>query len=223
MASPQTEDGYTKIANEIQDALCHTRIPGEERQVLDVIFRKTYGWNKCEDAISLSQFSAMTGIKKPNVIGAIKGLLSKKIIIVIQKDNSPAHVYKFNKNYEQWKPLSKKITTKIVIQKDNPSLSKKIPTKDTTTKDNIYPPDFLKFWEAYPNKKAKLEAFKAWSKSNGQRPHVDTLLTSISKQKQSLAWKKDNGQFIPHPATWLRQGRWEDEGMVEKKSDPFKN
>lgn len=142
MASPQIEDGYTKIANELMDHLCHYRIPGEERQVLDCIFRKTYGWGKIEDAIALSQFVEMTGMKKPNIIGAIKSLLSKKIIIVIQKDNRSGHIYKINKDYETWQPLSKKITlskriTSViqkdndVIQKDNETLSKEIPTKET--------------------------------------------------------------------------------------------
>ena len=56
MASPQLKDGYVAIANEIMDALAHIRIPGEARQVLDVILRKTYGWKKKEDEISLSQF-----------------------------------------------------------------------------------------------------------------------------------------------------------------------
>lgn len=141
MANPQKEEGFTAIANEIMDALCRIRIPGEERQVLDCILRKTYGWQKTEDAIALSQFAEMTGIKKPNVIGAIKGLLSKKIISVIQKDNASAKVYRFNKDFEQWQPLSKKITLskKIigVMEKDNPSLSKTIPTKETTTKETI--------------------------------------------------------------------------------------
>lgn len=142
MANPQVEDGRTEIANDIQDAFCRTRIAGEERQVLDCILRKTYGWHKVEDAISLSQFADMTGMKKPAIVRAIKGLLSKKIIIVIKKDNAPAQIYRFNKDYDQWEPLSKKITLskkiKTVIKKDNPSLSFLSTTKATTTKANIY-------------------------------------------------------------------------------------
>lgn len=111
MANPQKEDGFTAIANEIMDALCHIRIPGEERQVLDCVLRKTYGWNKCEDAIALTQFTEMTGLKKPTVCRAINRLLSKKIIaVIIEKDNGMGKVYRFNKNYNGWLPLSKKIT-----------------------------------------------------------------------------------------------------------------
>ena len=130
MASPQIENGYTKIANEIIEALAGIRISGEEMQALWVILRKTYGWNKKEDKISLSQFALLTGVKKPNIIRAIKKLLSKKIII-IKNDNGNPLKYRFNKDFDAWKPLSKKIT---VIKKDNKSLSKMIPTKETVQK-----------------------------------------------------------------------------------------
>jgi len=140
------KDGYCKIANELMGALGRIRIPGEANQILNVIIRQTYGWNKKKDQISLSQFVEKTGIKKPNVRRAIKTLqgmnliivgriaLSKKIMSVIEKDNADIPSYGINKDYETWKPLSKKIT---VIEKDNRSLSKKIPTKDTITKDKV--------------------------------------------------------------------------------------
>ena len=131
MANPQP-DKYTKISNELLDALIRYRIPGEQMQVFLFIMRKTYGYNKKQDAIALSQFVDATGIKKANVSRAIKGLLSKKIII-IKKDNGIAHVYEIIKDYEKWEPLSKKIT---IIKKDNLPLSKKSTTKDNTTKDS---------------------------------------------------------------------------------------
>lgn len=163
MASPQTEDGYTRIANELLEALARIRVPGEARQVLDVILRKTYGFGKKEDAISLSQFVLATGILKPNVCASLNQL--KKMNLIIQKDNDVANIYCINKDYTSWRPLSKKITVlskkitigennqhnqglegdsliiqkdngqKNVIQKDNASLSKRIPTIDNTTKE----------------------------------------------------------------------------------------
>jgi phage replication O-like protein O len=139
--SPQLENGYIKIANEIMDALAKTRIPGVERQCLDFILRKTYGFNKKQDSISLSQFVKATGIKKPNIIVALNGLLSKKIIKIIKNHNKTGKVYEFNKHYNQWQPLPKKkaLLKNItgVIKKHNKSLLKTIPTKDNSTKDNI--------------------------------------------------------------------------------------
>jgi len=132
MANPQTENGYLRIATELAVKLAKYRISGQEWQILLVILLKTYGFNKKQDRISLSQFVELTGINKPCVIREIKELLSKKIII-IQKDNDFNTTYSIQKDYDLWKPLSKKITS--VIQKDNKSLSKKIPTIDII--DNI--------------------------------------------------------------------------------------
>ena len=53
--SPQIENGYTKIANELLDALCKTKMPGTSRQIFNVILRKTYGFNRKKDSISRSE------------------------------------------------------------------------------------------------------------------------------------------------------------------------
>ena len=100
-----------------------------------VIFRKTYGWNKREDIISLSQFVLSIQIMKPNVIRAVNKLRKRNLII--QTDNAIAKKYRFNKDFQTWRPLSKQIT---VIQTDNKSLSKQIPTKDNIQKQYIYKP-----------------------------------------------------------------------------------
>src|SRR3990167_1385632 len=125
VANPQLTDGYLKIANPIISALQKIRISGEEWQILLVVLRQTYGYNKKEDAISLGQFSKYTGIKRPNIARAIKKLLSKKILeTVIIIDNSYITTYRFNKDFEQWRPVVKKDTT--VVNNDNTLLSKKI-------------------------------------------------------------------------------------------------
>jgi phage replication O-like protein O len=139
MASPQVENGYTRIANEIMEALARIRIPGEARQVLDVIVRQTYGFNKKVDTISLGQFCLKTGMKKPNCVRAINKALSMNL--VIKKDNGSIPLYSINKNFDAWKPLSKKImlSKKItsVIKKDNNRYQKRYPQKkkETPTKE----------------------------------------------------------------------------------------
>lgn len=127
---PKIEDGYTKIANEIMDALCRYRIPGEQRQCLDFILRKTYGFNKKEDRISNGQFCKATGLKKPSVCRALKGLIDKNI--VSKKVNNYIPSYCFNKHYKKWKVLAKKITVskKVIL-----GVTKKLPTKESTTKE----------------------------------------------------------------------------------------
>lgn len=146
MANPQIENGHTDIANELIEALAHIRIAGEEMQCLWVIFRKTYGWHKREDNISLSQFAVMTGLNKPAVLRALNKLLSKKIIEIIKNDNNMGNKYRFNKDFTQWQPLAKKITAlskKIMTVGNNDNLplsilqpQKKLITKETITKEN---------------------------------------------------------------------------------------
>lgn len=68
--------------------------------------------------------------------------------------------------------------------------------------------DFEVFWSAYPKKVGKQAAKEAFEKVNVP---VESLVTAIKRQECSPQWSKDGGQYIPNPATWLNQGRWEDE------------
>lgn len=68
---------------------------------------------------------------------------------------------------------------------------------------------FDEFWQAYPKKVAKGDAEKAWKKLKTDL--LPRILEALDQQKQSLAWRKDKGQFIPYPATWLNAKQWEDE------------
>lgn len=138
MENPQKENGHVDIANSIMDAFARTRIPGQARQILDFILRKTYGWKKKTDFISLSQFCAGTGLKKTHVVRAVH-LLEKMNLIVTQKGNGIAKEYGLNKHFETWNPYPKKVTYPKMVtsipQNGNASYPKMVPTKDTTTKD----------------------------------------------------------------------------------------
>lgn len=70
---------------------------------------------------------------------------------------------------------------------------------------------FATFWSAYPRKVAKPEAVKAWLKVKPDAELAQKIMDGLSRAKQSRDWIKDDGQFIPYPATWLNQGRWDDE------------
>jgi hypothetical protein len=69
---------------------------------------------------------------------------------------------------------------------------------------------FDEFWKAYPKKKAKDDARKAFDKRQPTRQLLDAMLKAIRLQAVSVDWLKDGGQFIPYPASWLNAGRWQD-------------
>lgn len=71
--------------------------------------------------------------------------------------------------------------------------------------------DFDLFWECYPKKKAKLDALKAWKQTESIRPDIEKILAAINAQSDSDDWSRNGGQYIPYPASWLRDGRWDDE------------
>lgn len=70
---------------------------------------------------------------------------------------------------------------------------------------------FDAFWAGYPRKTAKQAAQKAWAKLKPDAALIASIAESLAKHRMSRDWLKDNGQFIPHPASWLNGRRWEDE------------
>lgn len=111
---------------------------------------------------------------------------------------------------------------------ENPPVSQSEPKKSltnnqqplTNNQDTPKPPKgvdgrFEAFWKAYPKKIGKDAAHKAFEKRKPTDALVTQMIRAIRVQCESDAWKKDGGQFIPHPATWLNQGRWQDETQVE--------
>ena len=107
-ASPQAEDGFIRIASEIVDALCKVNLSAYESRVLWFILRKTYGWQKKTDWISLSQFSKGTGLDKRHVHRTLKRLQEREIV----KDA------KLNRNIECTKILSmnKQVDNKYLLR-----------------------------------------------------------------------------------------------------------
>jgi|GEM_PF-2406086 len=100
MANPQIEDGYTRLANEILEALCVINLSAYEFRVLMAIFRKTYGYQKKEDNISLSQIAAITHLSRSFVSRALRKLEFKGLIAVDRSQRIPN--IRFVKDYTQW-------------------------------------------------------------------------------------------------------------------------
>jgi phage replication O-like protein O len=117
--SPQLENGHGKIANEIMEALSRTYMSSYESQFLWCLFRKTYGWSKKDDWISLSQITEETGIHKAHASRTKKKLITRRI--VTQTGNKLA----FNKYYSQWMRLPKQVP---VTQTGTPAQTGNTPT-----------------------------------------------------------------------------------------------
>jgi len=140
MENPQTENGHIDIANEIAEKLSSFHLSGNEWLILWVILRKTWGWHKKEDAISLTQFEKKTGLSRPSVREALTKLVGKKVLVVGKKVLG-TNTYGFNKLYSQW-VVGKKVlvgfSVRLVGKKEPILVGKKEHTKEnkeTITKE----------------------------------------------------------------------------------------
>ena len=88
---------------------------------------------------------------------------------------------------------------------------KEHPRSRKSTREKKSPDGFEKFWSAYPRKTAKPQALKAFEKLGPDPSLLERMLAAVARQSKSDQWVKDGGQFIPHPATWLNNSRWEDQ------------
>lgn len=114
---PQVEDGnYTRIHNDILDAITRGKFTVYEYKCLLFLLRMTYGWQKKEDAISLKQWEDGTGITKRHVARTLKTLEKKNVVYRKggARGRGKTAVYGFNKYIDTW---SEKVPERVPITK----------------------------------------------------------------------------------------------------------
>lgn|GEM_PF-2402717 len=234
-ASPQLENGYTRLANELLDALICAGLTARQWAVVMTIIRKTYGFNKTSDEIGLSQLSAMTGLDKSNLSRTVRELEIAKVIH--RSGGTHGHTLSINKHHKQWglsnqqpqlskqQPLSKQQQKGCqndnsgVVKSTIEGLSNQQPqytslktTQKTTPKDNLsrsLRERFDSFWTAYPRKKSKTAAEKALAKLKPNEQLLADIMSGLEKAKTSVEWLDKT--YIPYPASWLNDGGWMDD------------
>lgn len=70
---------------------------------------------------------------------------------------------------------------------------------------------FQRFWQAYPKKRNRGTAEKAFAKVKPDEALLARILQAVEVAKRRDDWRKDNGQFVPYAASWLNAKGWEDE------------
>lgn len=114
------------------------------------------------------------------------------------------------------------------IKNDN-NIPPKSPQGDGEKKPSLQERRFESFWSVYPKKKAKDAARRAWMRLKPDENLCATIVESVSEHiARDPSWSKDGGQYIPHPATYLNSGGWQDEfGQKQPEleydpDDPYK-
>ncbi|EIU9383780.1 replication protein, partial [Salmonella enterica] len=94
------ENGYLRLANQIQDALCIVELSGREFRVLNAIIRLTYGWSKKSDRIANSLIADKTTLKVKHVSEAVLSLAYRNIIIL--RRIGQTRYIGINTNLDKW-------------------------------------------------------------------------------------------------------------------------
>lgn len=100
------------------------------------------------------------------------------------------------------------VITDVITPVKHAGITKPYHATSTST-SSLSESEFEQFWNQYPRRIGKKAAHKAWTAAK-DRPPLPRIVSALTTAKQSPDWTKDNGKFIPHPATWLNQGRWDD-------------
>ncbi|MBA7484710.1 hypothetical protein ES707_20240 [subsurface metagenome] len=135
MAKPDTENGHIDIAHDLAEALMRVNLSGYQNRIIWCIFRKTYGWHKSTDKISLTLFEKMTGMERRNINRTIKELEDMNMVIVDR--NNRVNTYKFNSDYDTWKIIDS-VNIDTSVKRDTKVVSKETPklvSKETHTKE----------------------------------------------------------------------------------------
>lgn len=130
------EDGYTRIANELLEAVMLAGMTQHQLLVFMAVMRKTYGFNKKVDWVSNEQLSQLTGML-PHKCSAAKSALVKRNILTQE-----GRLTGINKELNEWKnePYPKKVNLpksgkKCLPESGNGSYPNRVTTKDNITKD----------------------------------------------------------------------------------------
>jgi len=121
-------------------------------------------------------------------------------------DSSTARVYKHRDKVKRFSNVT--VTPPETENRDREQ--RKVKTLDQPK--TLIESRFTVFWESYPRKVGKPAARKAWSKILGIENHSGEVLAGLSRW--IVYWT--DPEYIPHPATFLNQRRWEDDVPTRK-------
>lgn len=211
MANPQP-DQFTRISNEILGELIRAKLSGQELQLILFIIRKTYGYNKKEDYIALSQMAKALNTSYIRCSQLINQLQQRHIVTLKENIKGGMNKYSFNKDYEQWKTLNKKINP--LKEKRKRPLRKTLSTKDNITKE-IY--IVLSHWnskESLPThelkgqigKRIEYEARKHLKKGEGIEDinkAIDNYAKIYSGKEYYFKYRWDLDEFLKRRGGYL--------------------
>lgn len=217
-----SNEGYIKIYRQIRDWKWYSDGPTKDVFLHLLVtasfedkFYRGIAVKRGQSVLTVEEIREETGLTVRQIRTAINRLISTNE--VTKQATYKFTVYTIN-NYEHYQSggnLSDKPTTNQRQTNDKPLDTKNVKnvknTPYTPQGGDAISPRFDTFWSAYPRKTGKADARKKFEKLVTDESTLSAILKSLEYLKTTEQWQKDSGKYIPYPATWLNQKRWEDE------------
>lgn len=184
MASPQKENGFTPISNELLEAVYRTSFTSTELKMIIFIMRFTYGYSRKENQLSLSFISNGIGVSKRYTSEAIKKLIADNVIKVVKEHtDTQSRIIQINKNYDKW------MNRTTVIQMNHSST---VEAEDNTTDEPQFnTTDELQFNQEKKTIKKTLKQDAPHSQKHKYGEYQHVLLTDDEKDRLISEYGED--------------------------------
>lgn len=204
---PQLEDGYTRIACELLEAIARFDFSKRQYKVVLAVIRRTYGFGKKTDDMTITQIANLTGLELGNCSKTVSELGLMRTLLIQQ--GVYGYVIGLNKNYSEWKPC----------QNDNPLSKQQVRVVKTTntkyiSKKNNNPPSppAKRGSKRVPEDFAVTPDMLTWASKNV--PGVDVLRETETFRDHEFAAAKTD--WTATWRNWMRRSK----GFGGKPSDP---
>ena len=219
------ENGYVRLANELVEKLASTKLGGREFRLLCVVIRKTYGYSKKEDWISLSQMADMANLDKANCSRLVDALVKRQILTTRKRGHD--RLLGINTQIYQWqetKPASKKGVIKNdnkVVKNDNKQCQKRQQTRENDNHNrNINNKDNLKDSVPTPAETTPVQPKKK-SKSLKFTPEDRQFAEYMAERIDAVNGLSDKRRNLDNWADELRKMREIDDHSPETIANVF--
>lgn len=191
----QVEDGgFARIHNAILEALSMTTLSSVELRLVIFLVRKTYGYNKKDDIVSISQFQQATGTSRQAVVTALQNL-ERLSIITRRHEGSQSYRYGLNKYLETW-------SSDAFASRHAGNASRFHKTGTSQATETSEAKETSQATETGTSQVAETSTSQAGETGTSQagETHKRQLKTLLKTKKEKRATKRSPDPLLEHPA-----------------------
>lgn len=200
------EDGYTKIANLILEALAIANLSGIQKGICLFLLRRTYGWGIKEDSITLNEFAQACGSSDSYISKQIKQLIKWQVIIRTNYQPGKTPTYTFNTRVAQWDRGCINVQGLYESAVKGLYKSARVGLNKCTTPEQGQDLDTVELTEAPKESIKEIEINSSSSSNNVRKEVVNEDISKITKAYHQHYGNFLNGIQAESLNTWVNDG-----------------